>query len=251
MTYSYLINLTGESASFYGLDKNRESLENLEERVKAYIKTNCVYRILIEKGKLKCYYFDEDFIWRYEYMPPSIIPDKCRCQWGPNLTWDVKNVREEIIWEREFFKRFPKNTISCLSRLKVGEDVGRLCEMIRTMPYGTFSPEYHWKNAGPLSMERHVGKVSGLTFQRKEGNDKKNTFDFMHVTASIVGNDIDKEKWAFDHMQELYQYVLDIVSKKKSFTKFGVPVGFLRLYSAKMSKTGMLYLSFELKEISE
>ena len=251
----------------YYQNKDRNNLEDLEERIKSLIKPGEIYRVisnptLSEKEKARrflngeemkdlnertatAYYFDENHIWRTKTIKRADIPLPYR-DYNHPWSWIIDCYRDSIRCS-ELFTMAPTNIVSCISRLRKGESYKDLCRMIKTRPYGTFSNEHAWRISQNI-FDRHIGTVGKPVFYRSPENENEKTFDYMHVECSIVGVP-DKFAFAKENKKGIYQYVLDHIKDKSYFKKYGVPINFLKIERARLSKTGMLYMVFGLKEV--
>ena len=93
-----------------------------------------------------------------------------------------------------------------------------------------------------------VLSVGRPVFRRAEGNNKKNTFDFIDLEMVIRSTDVDKKK-VVANKQEIFDKAIDKIQGSKQFQKYGIPVNFLHMYQFVLRHDGSLMISFDLKPI--
>ena len=98
-------------------------------------------------------------------------------------------------------------------------------------------------------LDKHIGSFKFFV-RREPENTNKDTFDFIHVELGICGCNIDKRKWCKKHAKDIVKYTTDKMSNQVKYSRYGIPVNFLRCTNAVYRVDDVLQLVFELKKIS-
>lgn len=100
---------------------------------------------------------------------------------------------------------------------------------------------------GEWSPSEYILTVDKPSFRRETGNTNNKTFDFIDILMTTRSNDANKEK-VLANRNEINRKAIEAIEKDRSFKKFGVPVGVLKMYSFSIINHGMLSISFCLKD---
>jgi len=102
-------------------------------------------------------------------------------------------------------------------------------------------------------MDRFIVKIDHPVIERATDNENRDTFDFIRIFVSVndLGEDMcgkSLKEAVKDNMGCIINRALDKISGSKSYQKFDVPVNFLKISRATLTKDSRLELLFELKE---
>lgn len=93
----------------------------------------------------------------------------------------------------------------------------------------------------------YVLTVEKPIYRRALGNTRKNSFDFIEIEMVVRSNDATKER-VLDNKDEIFNKAIAAIERDKSFKKFGVPIGILKMYQFSIHKGGILRINFCLKD---
>lgn len=87
--------------------------------------------------------------------------------------------------------------------------------------------------------------------ERVPGNNNKSTFDFVKIDLSISTRlSIEEKK---EYIKNNIKHIMDTavykISTSRIYTKFGVPINYLKVTSITLKQSSLLHIIFELKEI--
>lgn len=100
------------------------------------------------------------------------------------------------------------------------------------------------------NIERFITKIYNPDFIRKPGNENKKTFDYIRVQMNINTSCTNIEDAIKNNSYEIFMAVIHKIETHRSFKKYGIPVNFLRITSAKYFKDiHLLEMIIELKEV--
>lgn len=153
--------------------------------------------------------------------------------------------------ESSKIEMFGNNNITLISyalkKLKPGDNFPKFLEECEKISCEELPKTYS------SEIERFVGRIDRIQIEREIDNLNKNTFDF--IRAYIYLNKLDdsntniKEK-VKKYLPDIISMTLDKIKNYKYYQRYGVPVEFLKLSKATLSKDACLELIFELKEFS-
>jgi hypothetical protein len=83
-------------------------------------------------------------------------------------------------------------------------------------------------------VEKLVGRIERPRIERENGNTNPKTFDFISVTINLV-HQSDMQTKIKKHFSELKHMAAERIKKDRDIKRYGVPLSFLRLTSAKYS----------------
>ncbi len=98
-------------------------------------------------------------------------------------------------------------------------------------------------------MKDPVISVTTPDITRKQGNDNKDTFDFVSVEL-LLRSDLginDMRVYIRENIRMLNEKALEKISKSKTYQKYDVPISYLKLYSVANHTTTLVRLMYELK----
>lgn len=98
-------------------------------------------------------------------------------------------------------------------------------------------------------LRRATFKSNEIMFVRTPENPKKNTFDYIHIPIGISGEH--KKEWIHENYRAIAETALDFLSNSRRYKRFGVPVNFLKIEKAVLTRQAELILTFGLKNIVE
>ena len=133
-----------------------------------------------------------------------------------------------------------------VTRLKQYDDLSKLLDICNEYQHKTFSKDSYVRSTDP--MVRHLGRFEKPMIYRSSGNDNKNTFDFIKTSVTILGVE-NKLEFVKQYKNDICNAVLDKIAESRTFQKYGVPVNILRLTNLTMGNSGILYFTFEPKEL--
>lgn len=147
-----------------------------------------------------------------------------------------------VVVERSY-KTFAHGAVT---RLKQYDDLSKLLDICNEYQHKTFTKDSYVRSTDP--MEKHLGRFEKPMIYRSSGNDNKNTFDFIKTSVSVLGVE-NKLEFVKQHKNDICNTVLDKIAENRTFQKYGVPVNILRLTNLTMGNSGILYFTFEPKEL--
>lgn len=105
------------------------------------------------------------------------------------------------------------------------------------------------KHTLPEGLDRFLAKMGRPEFVREPGNHNTKTFDFIHLDVYIVHVwETNKIQYIKDNLPEIKERVIEHLQKYKSFQRYGVPVGFLKITNITLTHDDALHFIFELKK---
>lgn len=100
-------------------------------------------------------------------------------------------------------------------------------------------------------VEKFVGSVERPRIEREKGNTNSKTFDFVSVTINLVRQS-DVQTKIKKHFSELKHMAAEAIKKDRDIKRYGVPLSFLQLTSAKYSDYDCtITFHYELKPIDK
>lgn len=100
-------------------------------------------------------------------------------------------------------------------------------------------------------VEKFVGSVERPRIEREKGNTNSKTFDFVSVTINLVRQS-DVQTKIKKHFSELKHMAAEAIKKDRDIKRYGVPLSFLQLKSAKYSDYDCtITFHYELKPIDK
>lgn len=183
--------------------------------------------------------------------------------------FDGDGVFREVSEEKAISMNFPELAVFDSGRLylrkwftystPLKDENGRVLQMsIALLKEGdTIDDLYHYlntlkpkKHALPEGLDRFMAKMGKPEFVRETGNRNMKSFDFIYLDVFIVHTwETDRIQYIKDNLPEIKERVIEHLQKYKSFQKYGVPVGFLKITNITLTHDDALHFVFELKEI--
>ena len=197
----------------------------------------------IKKGFI--YYFDNDgVVRRFQCRDLKFHPEIEGVSTRPNGSLYICpfDILLRFTGDDERKKRM------AIARVNVGDtykDVERYLNTVKPAEPGTR------KVSG---LDRFICRFYRPEFHRLPENTQKNTFDFIIMEVSVLSEEAipNRDEYLRQNIQEISMRVTKKLESNRSFTKYGVPVNFLKITEATLNKrTGILRIQFELKDISE
>ena len=102
-------------------------------------------------------------------------------------------------------------------------------------------------------LDRFICRIYKPEFHRLPENMQKNTFDFIIMEVSILSEEAipNRDEYLQQNIHKICQRVVEKLKTNRSFTKYGVPINFLKATSITLNKRiGILRIQFDLKDIS-
>lgn len=104
------------------------------------------------------------------------------------------------------------------------------------------------KHLKPEGVERFVTKVGKPIFERVPENPNPKTFDFIYMRVNIVSEwEEDRKRYIQKNIKQIHQMLLEKLENSGDFQKFGVPLNFLKLTRATLTRDSVIEFVFELK----
>ena len=88
-----------------------------------------------------------------------------------------------------------------------------------------------------------------IRITRVYGNNKKDTFDFIYVDISVNVDPSERKEWVIKYKKELIDIALNKLKEDNKFTKYNIPINFLKIGDIILRRDGILQIIFELKEM--
>lgn len=215
--------------------------ENLKHTTK-FIKTNDIRGIILRCKDKKAYYFNSKGIYSETVSSEN---DRIPQTRGDMTIGNIVNMR--IIRK-------------AISSLQLGDKISRLYELAKSVKLE--------KHELPKGVDRFITSIK-IQVERDTGNNNAHTFDRIRVTCGIISsleffkeiNDDDinrqisiesKQKlYIKKNKKEIWKRVLDNLENSKSFKKYGIPLGFLKLVNIIPKEDSSLEMLFELKQLGQ
>ena len=104
---------------------------------------------------------------------------------------------------------------------------------------------------GKFDLDRFITRIDQPTIERDIENSNKDTFDFVRIRMNTLMNEENPMQVIRDHKKEILDMAVNKISKSKRFTKYGVPINFLKLDTFRyFDSIHEIELIFVLKDIS-
>lgn len=132
-----------------------------------------------------------------------------------------------------------------ISRMKEGEPYEKFLSICQNVRY-----EVHNSNPRPW-IDRFIAEIEKPYIERETDNFKENTFDFIRIRVHLNHLQVDTKEAVKKYYPQIMELVLQKIEKNKAFQKYNVPVNFLHVTSAVLTRQRVLEIIFELKETSK
>ena len=93
----------------------------------------------------------------------------------------------------------------------------------------------------------YILNVEKPIYRRATGNANKNTFDFIDLLLVTRSNDCTKKK-VLENKEEIFNKAIAAIERDRSFKKYGVPIGVLKMYQFSIKNNSLLMIHFCLKD---
>lgn len=103
------------------------------------------------------------------------------------------------------------------------------------------------QKANTWNPSEYILSVEKPIYRRATGNTKKNTFDFIDLMMVTRSNDCTRER-ILENKEEIFHKAITAIENDRSFKKFGVPVGVLKMYQFSIKNNSLLTIHFCLKD---
>lgn len=215
--------------------------ENLNHTTK-FIETKDIRGIVLRCTGPTSYYFNREGIYsKTVRFKNDRIPERRR----EMTIGDIENIRRIRM---------------VISKLQLGDKISRLYELAKSV-----NLEQHEL---PKGVDRFITSIK-IQVERDTGNNNAHTFDRIRVTCGIISSleffeeinddDINRQTsieskqmlYINKNKEEIWKRVLDKLKNSKSFNKYGIPLGFLKLVNIVIKGDSSLEMLFELKQLGQ
>lgn len=93
----------------------------------------------------------------------------------------------------------------------------------------------------------YILSVEKPIYRRATGNTNKNTFDFIDLLLVTRSNDCTKKR-VLENKEEIFNKAIAAIERDRSFKKYGVPIGVLKMYQFSIKNNSLLTIHFCLKD---
>ena len=132
-----------------------------------------------------------------------------------------------------------------ISQMKDGDTYERFLSVCQNVKY-----EVH--NAKPTPwLDRFIAEIEKPYIERETDNFKKGTFDFIRVRVHLNHLQVNTKDAVQKYYPQIVELVINIIAQNKAYQKYNVPVNYLRVTSAVLTRQRVLEIIFELKKTSE
>lgn len=125
-----------------------------------------------------------------------------------------------------------------VNQLKVGDTFQHFLEICKETRY-----EIHHYDR----LDRFIAKIKRPTVERETDNLNRNAFDFVRIQVCLNDLDGNIRKDIKTHKHIIFEKALNKIRQDPRYKKYGVPVEYLKLTKATLTKDNTLELLFELK----
>ena len=210
-----------------------------------YYKNNCLYRDEDAKyADIIYYFFDDNGIYQKRINDEhGLYRPECNEWLDLHEVWHIPS--HNLLEPPYNGARYLCQLVLC-SYMRPGMTIGDFERLLNKHKY-----DVYYKNGTPREffegIERDVTKVEKPIYRSSNGNTNK-SFDYILVDMNIRTGIENKREFIIQNKKALIQKAIDRIEKDRSFLKYNVPIGVLKLSKIYRIEENTIEFIFELKD---